>query len=347
MKSLFVCFYMCFACSLSLSAQRTISGSVAGRNSAPLAGVHVLLYPAGDSIRHVTIDVTDTLGAFRLNLVPDGEYRLVAKHIGMETVTRALAVSGKDLALGTIRMREADHRLGEVAVEAGIPEWTLAYPVRIDHVYFSPENPNQRLDHRKAGLQDFEGRWQWKSANQDTILTIELCEVEVTYLSHRRSKGVTPFELRLRRIYNYLIGRYEYQIKDSVLFSCMQAPVKWRQTLVTRTVDNRNHWPEDYNEKNQDLLKSEKWFPQPANGVYLRQNRNPLGRHRAWVRLTMLNAEKTLLYWHTDVYVGTSSGALHIRKALNGELGLPNDVVMRKVGEVGKQQKRNKKRRRE
>ena len=333
-------------CFCPVLAQRTISGSVVGRNSAPLAGVHILLYPAGDSINYTAIDVTDTLGAFRLSLIPDGKYQLVAKYIGMETVTRALAVSGKDLSLGTIRMQEAENRLGEVAVEAEIPEWTLTYPVKVDYTYFSADRPHQVIDHRKTGLQDFEGCWQWKSVSQDTILTIELFEVEVTYLSYRRSKGIKPFEMSLRRIYNYLIGRYEYQIKDSILFSCIHVPVKLRQTLVTKTMDNKNHWSEEYNEKNQDLLRSGKWFPQPANGVYLRQNRNPLGRHRAWVRLTMLNAEKTMLYWHTDVYVGTSSGALHIRKALKGELGLPNDIVLQKIGDIGKQ-KKSKKRKRE
>ena len=293
MKGLFVCFYLCFACYFSLSAQHTINGSVMGSSSAPLAGVHVLLYPAGDSIHHVAIDVTDTLGVFRLNLIPDGEYRLVAKYVGMKTIAQTLTVSGKDLLLGMIRMQEAENRLGEVAVEAEIPEWTLAYPVRIDYVYFSPENPNQILDHRKDGLQDFEGRWEWKSEAGDTIFTVELFEVERTMINRKRAKGEDRYWKTLRRIDNYLVGRYEYQIADSILFSCIHIPVKQRESFFVREDGKRRKFSEG-NMREQRFLINEKWFPQPANGVYLRQNRNPLGRHRTWVRLTMLNAEKSM-----------------------------------------------------
>ena len=172
--------------------QSTVYGSVTDKNAAPLAGVHVLLYPAGDSINHVAIDVTDTLGTFRLPLIPDGEYQLVTKYIGMKTVSQSLTVSGKDLAIGSIQMQEANNRLGEVAVEAKIPEWALAYPVRIDYVYFSPENPNQILDHRKDGLQDFEGRWEWKSEAGDTIFTVELFEVERAMIRRKQAKRRRP-----------------------------------------------------------------------------------------------------------------------------------------------------------
>ena len=314
--------------------QSTVYGSVTDKNAAPLAGVHVLLYPAGDSINHVAIDVTDTLGTFRLPLIPDGEYQLVTKYIGMKTVTQSLTVSGKDLAVGTIRMQEADNRLGEVAVKAKIPEWTIMQLQQIEHAYFTKDNPHQILDRRQTGLNDFEGRWQWKSTNGDTILTIELCEAETIYQSYRRSKGIDHHWISLKRIYSYLIGRYEYQVKDSILFSSMRTPIKLRETLTARTIDNRNQWPQEYNNQNQDLLMNGKWFPRPINGVYLKQNWNPFSRHRAWIRLTLLNAEKTLLHWHTDVFMGTSSGALHIRKALKGELGLPNDIVLKKIGDV-------------
>ena len=56
---------------------------------------------------------------WNVSSAPDSgrEYQLVAKYIGMKTVSQSLTVSGKDLAVGTIRMQEADNRLGEVAVK--------------------------------------------------------------------------------------------------------------------------------------------------------------------------------------------------------------------------------------
>ena len=338
MKGLFVCFYMCFVCSLSLSAQHTVTGNITKENTVPLTGVHVMLYPAEDSINHVAIDVTDTLGAFRLPLIPDGEYQLVTKYIGMKTAPQSLTVSGKDLAVGTIRMREADHRLGEVAVEAELPEWSIERCVRIGTRNASYNAPVD--DVRNPDLEDFEGRWQWKSAHNDTILTLELFQVELTGVCRMRAVGTGQWYTR-RCLRNHLAGRYEYQMGDSILFSCMHMPVTLHETLfLKRRGKNAYQWPPSKNEKAGEFLLHESSFPMPPNGVYLKQNHNPFAHQHAWITLTFVNEEKTALFWHTDVVkrietgMQREPGKIYVRKALTGELGLPNKIVLKKIDDM-------------
>ena len=341
---------LCFCRVGDAYGQSTVYGSVADRNAAPLAGVHVLLYPAGDSINHAAIDVTDTLGVFRLPLIPDGEYQLVTKYIGMKTVFQSLTVSGKDLAVSTIRMQEADNRIKEINVEAELPEWSIERYVRI-----GVKNTSQNSsidDTRNPDLKDFEGRWQWKSDNSDTILTLELFNVELTGVSRVQVKGTKHWQNQ-RCLRNHLVGRYEYQVGDSILFSCMHIPVTQHETLFLKNKDkNIYQWPQSKNEKIREFLMNESSFPTPLNGVYLKQSHNPFARQRAWITLTFINEEKTALFWHTNVVKRTETGMqrepgkIYVRKALTGELGLPNKIVLKKIGDIGKQ-KKSKKRKRE
>lgn len=348
---------LCFCRVGDAYGQNTVYGSVADKNAAPLAGVHVLLYPVGDSINHVAIDVTDTLGVFRLPLIPDGKYQLVTKYIGMKTVFQSLTVSGKDLAVDTIRMQEADNRLGEVAVKAKIPEWTIMRPHRsYGPVHFSEDYPYQTSDHRVPIFSDFEGRWQWKSAHGDTILTLELFNVQYITINRRY---VPNYWTTYRILNNNLVGRYEYQIGDSVLFSSMDTPVKKRETFYYSEAGRGNDNPlhglgvppsstgrrqAGKNERKRNLLFSVIGYNMPPNSAQIRQMDNPFSRHRAWITLTFINKERTAIFWHTDVFMRYDPQTLYIRKALKGELGLPDRIVLRKIVDVKKNKKRRKKR---
>lgn len=316
-------------------AQHTIDGKLTDEKHLPLPDIHILLYHSTDTINSLAITVSDSLGCFLYEAISNGEYILKFRAIGMITKTIPLPINNTDVHLGEIQLQTDNYVLNEVNVEAKIPEWTIIYRptiiygAEISWVGDDKLIPTYITDETNYKMSSFEGCWQWKSVDCDTIFTVELVEVERVN-SDMRSHPVESEKRKYpkkitKMIFNQLVGRYEYQVGDSILFSSMHIPIKMREAFShSINYKQRGFLFSDRG----DLMKSDKY-------VYLRQAHNPFGKHRAFITFTFLNAEQNMALWEMDVLKSSKEhNRLVIRKAVKGDFVLPNNVVMHRIEKV-------------
>ena len=108
-----ICFYFF---TLSLFAVTGIKGTIvdAGDQS-PLDYVNVALFKQGVK-KPVTGVVTDTNGTFFIPTVENGNYTLQISYVGYATINQSIAIVGKPINIGTIKLEEDSKKLGEVEV---------------------------------------------------------------------------------------------------------------------------------------------------------------------------------------------------------------------------------------
>ncbi len=108
-----ICFYFF---TLSLFAVTGIKGTIvdAGDQS-PLDYVNVALFKQGVK-KPITGVVTDTNGTFFIPTVENGNYTLQISYVGYATINQSIAIVGKPINIGTIKLEEDSKKLGEVEV---------------------------------------------------------------------------------------------------------------------------------------------------------------------------------------------------------------------------------------
>lgn len=81
----------------------------------PLDFVNVALFKQGSKTPVVGV-ITDKFGVFNIPSVTSGKYNLRISYVGYSTINQVLAVEGKSVNVGTIKMDEDSKKLGEVEV---------------------------------------------------------------------------------------------------------------------------------------------------------------------------------------------------------------------------------------
>lgn len=111
-----------FISSPALAQKMNILGQVADSLGSPLPGATVIVLKPADSTL-VTFAVTNGKGAFSLNGLSRSSYLLKITFVGQRTYSATVdpPISGNDVQLGAIRMREASTQLDEVVVEDVVP----------------------------------------------------------------------------------------------------------------------------------------------------------------------------------------------------------------------------------
>lgn len=85
-----------FFFSASLLAQSTITGDVSDSRKMPLVGAEVLLTPSG------LFATTDVQGHFEFYDVPEGEYTIKIRYLGVKTYIKTIGVKNEDITLEAI-----------------------------------------------------------------------------------------------------------------------------------------------------------------------------------------------------------------------------------------------------
>ena len=108
------------ACSMSVFSQSTVTGKLLDENSGkPVQYANVSLLRQSDSVL-VAYTAADDKGAFTLQAVPNGNYRMVVFFVGYENYVRPLSVD-KNIDLGTIKIKPGTATIGEVVVKGERP----------------------------------------------------------------------------------------------------------------------------------------------------------------------------------------------------------------------------------
>ena len=103
-------------CCLSAYSQNTITGVLQDESSKkPVQYANVSLLRQSDSVL-VGYTAADDKGAFQLQMIPNGEYRLIVYFIGYENHEQQLSVV-KNIDLGTIPLKAGTTTIGEVVVK--------------------------------------------------------------------------------------------------------------------------------------------------------------------------------------------------------------------------------------
>lgn len=114
----------CFISAASINAAvYNVTGEVADSTGTPEIYATVRVYSAKDSIKPVSLGVTDDLGVFSQNLPSAGDYRLTITAVGKRTLDIPFAVksSSPTADLGKLTIRDNANELGEVEVVAQRP----------------------------------------------------------------------------------------------------------------------------------------------------------------------------------------------------------------------------------
>ena len=107
-------------CSLSVYSQNNVSGTLQDANTGnPVQYANVSLLRQSDSVM-VSYAAANDKGVFNLQMVPNGQYRLVVYFVGYENHEQLLDVS-KNVDLGVIKIKPGTTTIGEVVVKGERP----------------------------------------------------------------------------------------------------------------------------------------------------------------------------------------------------------------------------------
>lgn len=107
-------------CCITAVSQNTITGVLEDdKTGKPVQYANVSLLRQSDSVM-VSYAAADEKGVFKLQAVPNGNYRLVVYFVGYENLERPLNVK-EDMDLGTIKLKAGTTTIGEVVVKGERP----------------------------------------------------------------------------------------------------------------------------------------------------------------------------------------------------------------------------------
>ena len=105
---------------MSAFSQNTVTGTLQDESSGkPVQYANVSLLRQSDSVM-VSYAAADDKGSFRLQMVPNGKYRMIVYFVGYENYEQPVEVS-KDLDVGVIKIKPGTTTIGEVVVKGERP----------------------------------------------------------------------------------------------------------------------------------------------------------------------------------------------------------------------------------
>lgn len=112
--------FFVLSCSFTAFSQNTVSGILQDANSGnPVQYANVSLLRQSDSVL-VSHTCANDKGVFQLQMVPNGNYRMVVYFFGYENLEQSLTVN-KDMDLGVLKITPGASTIGEVTVKAERP----------------------------------------------------------------------------------------------------------------------------------------------------------------------------------------------------------------------------------
>ena len=162
--------------------------------------------------------------------------------------TEPKAATEKDSAVNVVQPQLVNDSLKE-AERLKMSERIIRNQFRGYQSAYTSGSTYRTSDSRDENLKKFEGRWQWRSADGDTVLTLEIFEIQVSGTIRNRIESIRPYWMTVRLLRNHLISRYEYQIGDSILFSSIHIPVKQRRSFTLERKGRGFTWPKQEREK--------------------------------------------------------------------------------------------------
>ncbi|MCD8164962.1 MAG: hypothetical protein LUE93_01790 [Bacteroides sp.] len=121
-------------------------------------------------------------------------------------------------------------------------------------------------------LQQYTGRWEWRSAAGDTLLVVELTDEEIYQRASEkiiRENKESPDKTHIIQV-NRIFGKYEYSIGDSVLYSNLyKYPTSEGETPLSPAKERKAYLFGLFDQ------------PDPEQCIYLTLRRNPLSQTHA------------------------------------------------------------------
>jgi len=316
---LFTSFFSLFSC---IYAQNKISGIVINEDDDALAGVTLLLYTANDTTNFIKASQSDVNGDFVFENVDRGNYRLEFRMIGMASLTILFPVEIPQFDIGSVVMSvDEDNILEEVAVEGKMQEysiWLETLGSKFEHIITAnPPKRNTNNSYRfEQDFKDYVGQWQWCSADGDSIFTILLTDEYVPYhgkIYNSESRITDIKNTRISYHINRVFGKYEYRIRDSIIFSNIDDKVNFRNKKVNRRPYLVGVLPQSSPEEKLEFFLSE--IPQT--------------KKRAFVSFSLI--DKNTVLFRLDVVKDRDKESVTVRRAVKGDFILPVNVVLNKI----------------
>lgn len=325
----FLLSFFCLFVSLCIYSH-SITGHVKGYKDESLCNVQIDFYSLTKVTKCDKQTQTDSFGNFILNSVQPGNYVLQLSMIGMKMIEVILSVDTFDINLDTIRMQLDSNRLDEVTVTAKYPERNIGRWFRkYNSLRESPPRKGELTVYRDEvdeNLSRYEGVWQWKSADGDTILTVKLIDGLL-----RIPLKIEGYDKRLKTDrqaqchVNRLFGKYEYQIGDSILFSNLDVKQVFNYSFFIKERKKKGAQKENF------LVGVD---VQPCSDTYvlLRMRRHkPFIKEHGIITFSLLDEKKGIALWRMELIIDSTESNFRVRKAFKADTVYPTSVVMRRI----------------
>ncbi|GEM_PF-7008208 len=290
-----------------LSSQVRVGGELQVENVAP-GSVTVLMHQEGECV--YTTPCTST-SQFLFEGVLPGIYQMEFFCPSTEQSAFTVEVGQEEIYLGIIRLKPAKSSRFE---ETDDPElWMLSkQPLPASGKSMSSSEVSRLLNNIKNGFKPFEGVWEWKSAEEDSLFRLRLSLQEV-------SESVQPASSRGKEwkvvTTVALLGCYEYIVQGEKIVSV------WQEEIIVNSRDEMKQYYLVGRNGDQDM------FPRTARLFLIK---NPVGKERGYAFATLLNKENTRMYWDLKGLIKDDREFVLLRKEGITDLPLPTSIVLQK-----------------
>lgn len=223
-----------------------------------------------------------------------------------------------------------NNQLDEVTVTAKYPERNIGRWFRkYDNLRESPPRKGELTVYRDEvdeNLSRYEGVWQWRSADGDTILTVKLIDGLL-----RIPLKIVGYDKRLKTDrqaqyhVNRLFGKYEYQIGDSILYSNLDVKQVFNYSFFMKERKKNGAQKENF------LVGVD---VQPCSDTYvlLRMRRHkPFIKEHGIITFSLLDEKKGIALWRMELIIDSTESNFKVRKAFKADTVYPTSVVMHRI----------------
>ncbi|WP_455585360.1 DUF6705 family protein [Bacteroides sp.] len=215
---------------------------------------------------------------------------------------------------------------------------TKKYPTRhierwfrtFNSLYESPPQKGELAVYRDEideNLSKYEGVWQWKSADGDTIFTVKLVDgliripIRVLDVNERL---ITDRQAQYH--VNRLFGKFEYQVGDTILFSNLNEKQIFNYSYVKGERNKKNS-------KKKNFLIGVDVQPCSDTYVFLRMRRHkPFIKEHGIITFSLLDEKEGIALWRMELIVDSNEKNFMVRKAFKADTVFPTSVIMRRIG---------------
>lgn len=348
-------FYFCAINSSIFALNYSLALKLGGINKEPLSDSQVLFYNINDTDCFSKNTQYTMLSNTLFSHVLLGNYhiKMPIVDIKQESIQSTIDTFNIDSVPNKLEHHEI---LEEVTITENYPEKEILFkgsnPSRFKTKWASNDPQSythtfQNVDASDGKLGKYVGTWQWRSADGDTILTVELLDVSIRHImtidSDKDAQDALPLgairssnnTLYSRKSYapktiryckDRLFGKFEYQIGDSILFTNLHSKIRFSKNFLRKRRKSKEE---------RGALIGLPDQTDSNHAVSLYWPRNPLGENEAVVTLSFLDEKKSVAIWRMDVLKEIRSDRFITRKASKEDFVLPVSVVMQSV-EKGK-----------